>query len=463
MMRARLPVLTGNSSSKFTHSLLRGGFRPRKNRESRAWRMARLLYRPALFQKMTHRITVLFLALTLAFTGCDKVKKLTGHLGAHKEAEAAAATPTPAPAPVATPTPAPTPVPKPVVDKNSQVIVFCYHRQEGGKLGAMSMDPAAFEQHMQQLKDAGIAVISMQDFLAWRRGEKSIPPKCAVVTFDDGYVSNYNVAWPIMKKFGYPFTMYVYTKFVASGGKSITWEQLEEMRDAGVDIGCHSLTHSDLRSKKGRTPADYEAFVRAELADSKKIIEQKLGISVATFAYPFGNHNDVVRRLAAEAGYEAAFTVYGQKIGFGGDAMQLGRYAIEQAKPQVFQAAINFASSGASTVYQAAPVTMAASGSSMKTTPAEGETIGNPTPLLSVDLTDFGDFDPASIEMRLSGFGIVPAKYDAATKTASCQMTRKLRDKSYSVIVSAKAGGRKVEARWSFNFDPTKAASAPAH
>ncbi len=387
----------------------------------------------------------LFAVVCMALSGC-------------REKAAPAAEPAPAPpVAVATPTPAPTPEPTPAIDKNAQVVVLCYHRLEGSKLGAMSMDPPAFEQQMQQIKDAGISVISMQDFLAWRHGEKSIPPKCAVITFDDGYVSNFEVALPILKKFGYPFTMYIYTKFVNSGGKSVTWQQLEELRDAGVDIGSHSITHSDLRSKNKRSQEEYEAFLRAELVESKSIIEQKLGIRVATHAYPYGNHNEVVRRIATEAGYEAAFSVYGQKIGFGGDPMQLGRYAIEQAKPQVFQAAINFTGAGATTVYQASPV---ATASSMKTTPAEGEAIGNPSPLLSIDLTDFGDFDPASIEMRVSSFGVVPAKYDAATKTASYQLTRKLRDQAYTVIVTAKAGGRKVEARWSFTFDPKKAAPA---
>ncbi len=54
----------------------------------------------------------------------------------------------------------------------------------------------------------------MKDFLAWRRGEKSIPPKSAVITIDDGYVSGYAVAWPILKEFGYPFTMFIYTNYV---------------------------------------------------------------------------------------------------------------------------------------------------------------------------------------------------------------------------------------------------------
>ena len=62
-------------------------------------------------------------------------------------------------------------------------------------------------------------LIPMKDFLAWRRGEKSIPPKSAVITIDDGYVSGFAVAWPILKEFGYPFTMFIYTNYVNVGGQ----------------------------------------------------------------------------------------------------------------------------------------------------------------------------------------------------------------------------------------------------
>src|SRR6516165_8322294 len=59
--------------------------------------------------------------------------------------------------------------------------------------------------------------------------------------------SQYYVAWPIMKEFGYPFTLFIYTQWVNTGGKAISWAQLEEMRDAGVDIEAHTVSHHDLR------------------------------------------------------------------------------------------------------------------------------------------------------------------------------------------------------------------------
>src|SRR6266516_4437596 len=141
---------------------------------------------------------------------------------------------------------------KPVVDQTAQTIIFCYHRLVDKIHTPWSeITPAAFEAQMKELKDRGITVTPMQDLLAWKRGEKNIPPRCAVITFDDGWKSQYEVAWPIMKKYGYPFTMFIYTEGVRGGalggGQAITWEQLADMRDNGVDIEAHTATHQDLR------------------------------------------------------------------------------------------------------------------------------------------------------------------------------------------------------------------------
>ena len=99
---------------------------------------------------------------------------------------------------------------------------------------------------------------------------------------------------------------------------------------------------------------------------------------------------------------------------------------------------------------------------SMVTEPMEGETVADPKPLIKANLATMGAVEPASVEMRISGFGVVPAKYDAASKTVSYQPTTQLRDKSYTVIISAKVGGKRAETRWSFNFDPNATAGASA-
>jgi peptidoglycan/xylan/chitin deacetylase (PgdA/CDA1 family) len=78
-------------------------------------------------------------------------------------------------------------------------MILCYHRFEDRPHDGLAISPAEFRAQMQTLKDNGIAVIPMKDFLTWRTGEKNIPPRSCIITIDDGYVSGYSVAWPILK------------------------------------------------------------------------------------------------------------------------------------------------------------------------------------------------------------------------------------------------------------------------
>ena len=388
----------------------------------------------------------------------------------------AAKAPTPAPAPSAAPKPS---VTKPVVDQTAQTIIFCYHRLvDKVRYPGTEITPPMFEAQMKELKDRGITVIGLQDLLAWKRGDKNIPPRCAVITFDDGWKSQYEVAWPIMKKFGYTFTMFIYTEGVAGGslggGQAITWEQLADMRDNGIDIEAHTATHQDLReghtimvmepggkrTKKKLTGADYEQWLHNEVVGCKQLFEQRLGIRVNCFAVPFGTYNEHVKEVARNAGYEAMFTVYGQPITFTSPLDSIGRYAMEANKPKVFADAVKMiaTSSGG----PGAPAVAEIGAANLSTQPADGETVRSALPLIKANLSAVGAIDPSSIQMRVSGLGVVPASYDPKTGTVAYQVTQKLRDKSCTVILSAKSGDKKVETHWTFGIDETGAAPAAA-
>ena len=365
----------------------------------------------------------------------------------------------------------------PAFNKTAAVIVLCYHRLEEKPRpkDPLAITPQEFEKEMQTVKDNGFTVIPMQDFLAWRRGDKDIPAKSAVITIDDGYVSGYDTAWPILKKFGYPFTMFVYINYINSGGKSISWDQLAEMRDAGVDIESHTYSHADLRNPNDRFAVDKHNFeliqndvktlgedgwLRKEIVESKAVLEKQLGIKVNALAYPFGKYDQKVRDVVKQAGYEAAFTVYGQRIGHTTPASDLlGRYAVDQNNPKVFQDAMGMVGGGMGGAPPVPEVAQLAA-SSMITQPMENETISNPRPLIKANLATMGDVDPKTVEMRVSGLGLVPAKYDAPTKTVSFQVTQPLQDKTYTVIITSAVAGKRAETRWTFNFD-LKATPAP--
>src|SRR5437868_5974986 len=412
---------------------------------------------------MMIRFAILPLLLALNFSMCKKQQAVTEEPQPGGTSSPAAAAIAAASVAAASPK-----ITKPVVDQTAQTLIFCYHRLvDKVRYPGTEITPAAFEAQMKELKDKGVTVISMQDLLAWKRGEKNIPPRCAVITFDDGWKSQYEVAWPILKKFGYPVTMFIYTEGVRGGslggGGAITWEQLADMRDNGVDIEAHSATHQDLReghtitviepggkrSRKKLTGADYEKWVQNEVVGCKELLEQRLGIKVNCFAVPFGNYNEHVKELARNAGYEAMFTVYGQPITFTSPLDSIGRYAIEANKPKVFADAVKMI--GTSTGGAAAVAEVGAK--DLGTQPADGETVRNAQPLIKANLSGIGQIEPGSVQMRVSGLGVVPANFDPKTGLVSYQVTQKLREKSCSVFVSAKSAGKKVEAHWTFGIE----------
>jgi len=409
---------------------------------------------------MMIRFAIVPLLLALNFSMCKKQESLSQNpqpAGASSPAQSAAtagASPGAAPATAASPK-----ITRPVVDQTAQTIILGYHRLvDKVRHPDTEMTPQDFEKQMEELKTHGITVIGMQDLLAWKRGEKNIPPRCAVITFDDGWKSQYDVAWPIMKKYGYPLTMFIYTEGVQGGhfggGQAITWEQLADMRDNGVDIQAHSKTHQDLRkpynkvTKKHLSPPEYEQWLQDEIAGSKELLEQRLGIKVNCFAVPYGFYNEHIKQIARNAGYEALFTVYGQPITYTSALDSLGRYMIEANKPKVFADAVKMI--GAPTSGGVAVAEVGAK--DLATQPADGETVRTALPLIKANLGGVGQIDPGSVQMRVSGLGAVPARYDPKTGNVSYQVMQRLRDKSCTVIVSAKSAGKKVEAHWTFGI-----------
>jgi peptidoglycan/xylan/chitin deacetylase (PgdA/CDA1 family) len=430
-------------------------------------------------------LVTLALAAILPLTGCEKAKGLVHHilhLLRHSEAPAQAAA---TPAPVATPPPAPvavapTPPPAPQINKNAAVIVLLYHRFEEHphKGDTLAVTPEEFDKEMQAIKDAGFTVIPMQDFIAWRHGDKPIPAKSCIVTIDDGYLSGYDTAWPILKKYGYPFTMFIYIDYIGSGGKSISWDQLGELRDAGVDIECHTYSHSHLTSPgfgvdattKARVMKDVqtlgrEGWLHKEIVESKKVLEQQLGIKVDAFAYPYGtgSNDPHIRQVVKEANYDVAFNVYGRRNGFGFPAYdQIGRYAIGgDTAPKVFADAMKMIGGGEGGVPATEPAYAEVAAASMVTQPMEGSTTSNTMPTIKANLATMGKIDPGSVKMRISGIGAVPATYDPKTQIVSYTVTTPLPKDTYFVFLNATLNGKLAETKWSFNVDPEAKKSGP--
>ena len=399
---------------------------------------------------MIRAIPLALALLTVSLAACRKVPQAAPPPPGPKAGPAAEVQKT---AVAAGPAEAP---PTPAIDRSAQVTVLGYHRfVDKVRHPDTEITPADFEAQMTALKEAGIAVIPMADFLAWRHEEKDIPPRSALLTIDDGYNVAYSIAWPILKKFGYPFTLFVYTDYIRggpkSGGGSLSWEQLAEMRDEGVGIGSHSVSHRDLRGGRNKAgDATYEQWLWNELDGSKAMLERQLGIKVTALALPYGSSNPHVREMAVKAGYEMIFTVNGGKLRFDTPLDALGRYIIPANQPKIFAAAVSFdGHPGAGSASVAAlPL------KSIQPLPAENASISERRPLIRASLASGGPIDPESVKLRLSGLGEVPARFDPQTGTVSYQVVQKLLPNPYTVILTARAQGKKYEYRWNFTVQP---------
>jgi hypothetical protein len=148
-------------------------------------------------------------------------------------------------------------------DGYQTVPILCYHRLADQCESALCMTTPLFEAQMRYLKEKGYRVISLADlvdFLAYRR---ALPNKAVVINLDDGYRSTYDIAYPILKKYGFTASLFIYTDFIGACANSLTWEQLQKMKADGFEVGSHSLSHCDLcKKREGEEEEQYIQRVR---------------------------------------------------------------------------------------------------------------------------------------------------------------------------------------------------------
>lgn len=189
------------------------------------------------------------------------------------------------------------------------VPILCYHRFAKNCSSQLCMPADVFAAQMKYLKDNHYRVISVKKLLEYLEYKEALPEKSVVITIDDGYKSVYDIAFPVLKQYGFTATLFIYTDFV-SGGSALTWEQIRELKEAGFEVGSHTLSHADLAVKKqDEDEKDYLARITHEIVHSKEILDTKLNQDTTLMAFPFGSSNRQAINLCKKAGYKAGLTV----------------------------------------------------------------------------------------------------------------------------------------------------------
>jgi peptidoglycan/xylan/chitin deacetylase (PgdA/CDA1 family) len=160
-------------------------------------------------------------------------------------------------------------------------------------------------------------VISMREFANFLAAREPMPKKTVVITIDDGYRSTYQTAFPVLKKYGFPATVYLYSDFVGASD-AMTWPQMQEMERSGlIEIQPHSKTHANLTVRlPGETDAKYGERVRREVDAPIGAIQDRLSVASFSYAYPYGDVNDLVADLLQKQGVRLGVTVSAGGNGF---------------------------------------------------------------------------------------------------------------------------------------------------
>ncbi len=344
------------------------------------------------------------------------------------------------------------------VDDGVRVAVLGYHDfSKTEEETEMRIRTSKFRQHREMLRELNLPVISMAEFQKWKRGAGDLPPRSVMITIDDGWKSVYTDAFPILKEFGYPFTLFLYKNYIDGGGKALTTAMVKEMKKHGATVGSHSVSHpypATLKEHRREGPDAYDKFLRTEMGESKRFLEVRFGDEVSTYAYPGGFHTEEMYPLAEEFGYRQLFTVIPDKVTRDTDDLTLPRYVVLGTHDHIFDLAIRFG-----TIAGGDPGAIAAISkpTPFPVTPAPGALVGDRLPEISADLSDAGEIDPETLTMRIAGFGTVPAAWDAESGTLTWKTNRPLRLDQYDVEVRWKtleeAGEAPDPLRWTFRLD----------
>lgn len=186
------------------------------------------------------------------------------------------------------------------------VLVLEYHHiadrvDDGDPLSERYFVPSAdFAAQLDYLQAEGYETITMLEFSKAAKGKGTLPEKPLIVTFDDGYEDNYTVALPLLEERGMKGEVYVVTNFIGTKGY-LTWDELRDMQQRGIEIGCHTADHVPL---VGLSRAEQEDQVRL----SKLLMEWNGIKTVFSFSYPNGSCNAEIAELLRESNYLTAVT-----------------------------------------------------------------------------------------------------------------------------------------------------------
>jgi peptidoglycan/xylan/chitin deacetylase (PgdA/CDA1 family) len=207
---------------------------------------------------------------------------------------------------------------------SQSAVVLNYQRFEESRYPRTNTPASQFDAQIEMLGGGRYNVIPLEDVVSTLYDGNLLRNRSVAITIDDAYRSAYEVAWPRLKRAGMPFTLFVSTDAIDAGGPGfMTWDQIRELKAAGVTIGAHGAAHMHASQL---TPEE----IAADIEKSVQRIEEELGERPVLFSYPHGEMTMVARDIVIAAGFKAAFGQHSGTINVTLDRHMLPRFSINQ-------------------------------------------------------------------------------------------------------------------------------------
>lgn len=224
-------------------------------------------------------------------------------------------------------------------------VIVLYHHVAEDTPPSTTISPDDFRRHLEFLRDNDFNVMALDDMIEALRSKRDIPDRSVAITFDDGYLSIYREAFPMLQEFGFPFAVFVSTQPINDNQAGyMNWDQINDMANAGVVIANHMVQHPYMLTRlDGESREDWLSRLQTEMLQAEQDIERYTGQSHRYLAYPYGEFDLAIKEMLAKEGYTGLAQNSGA-IGFHSDFLALPRYPLASIYANLDTASTKFES-----------------------------------------------------------------------------------------------------------------------
>jgi peptidoglycan/xylan/chitin deacetylase (PgdA/CDA1 family) len=200
-----------------------------------------------------------------------------------------------------------------------------YHRFNEPTHPSTNISIEKFENQMNLLSVENFTVLPLSDLMLFFQKKKILPNKTIFITIDDAYKSVFTEAYPVLKKYGFPFSVFISTDFISKNENSnfMTWKMIEDLSNNNVEILNHTSSHKNLLD------LSYNE-IKETIIDAENLIKKKIGKRPAILSYPFGETSKNIEDVVSELKYKLAFSQHSSPIHLKENTLRLPRFAINE-------------------------------------------------------------------------------------------------------------------------------------